>query len=232
MKQEKRSRITYEKILDAAITEFGTKSYETASLNTVCSENIISKGLVYHHFKSKDDLYLHCVKACFQALTEFMKMNRKTPKSVQDGLQQLLQQRQQFFKENPCYGNIFFNTVLQPPVHLREELREIRRDFDDFCHSAYEERLGMLKLRECITREMALEYFILLQEMFNGYFQKKSYKNADFHTMIQEHEMNLSQILNIMLYGIALQPPANSLYLAHLYRSAQRSSREPSPQQL
>ena len=55
----------------------------------------------------KDDLYLHCVKACFQALTEFMKMNRKTPKSVQDGLQQLLQQRQQFFKENPCYGNIF-----------------------------------------------------------------------------------------------------------------------------
>ena len=50
--------------------------------------------------------------------------------------------------------------------------------------------------------------------------------------MIQEHEMNLSQILNIMLYGIALQPPANSLYSAHLHRSAQRSSRDPSPQLL
>ena len=48
------AEITYEKILDAAITEFGTKSYETASLNTVCSENNISKGLLYHHFKSKD----------------------------------------------------------------------------------------------------------------------------------------------------------------------------------
>ena len=93
--------------------------------------------------------------------------------------------------------------------------------------------LGMLKLRECITREMALEYFILLHgNCLTGISKKKSYKNADFHTMIQEHEMNLSQILNIMLYGIALQPPANSLYSAHLHRSAQRSSREPSPQQL
>lgn len=61
-------------------------------------------------------------------------------------------------------------------MHLRGELREIRRDFDDFCHSAYVELLGMLKLRECITREKALEYFILLQEMFNGYFPKNLIK--------------------------------------------------------
>ena len=46
MKQEERTRITYEKILAGAIKEFGTKSYENASLNTICNENHIAKGLL------------------------------------------------------------------------------------------------------------------------------------------------------------------------------------------
>ena len=49
MKQKEKSQISKEKILNAAIIEFGTKTYESASLNNICSDNNISKGLIYHN---------------------------------------------------------------------------------------------------------------------------------------------------------------------------------------
>ena len=69
MKKEEKTRRTYEKIRNAAIVEFGTKSYENASLNTICSENNISKGLLYHNFKGKDDLNKVQEMAIFVALS-------------------------------------------------------------------------------------------------------------------------------------------------------------------
>ena len=49
--------------------EFSAKGYTGASLNTACAENNISKGIIYHHFKDKNELYLLCVEKCFNSLT-------------------------------------------------------------------------------------------------------------------------------------------------------------------
>ena len=65
MKKEEKTKRTYERIMAAAIVEFGTKSYDNASLTTLCNENQISKGLIYHNFKNKDALYLKCVEVTF-----------------------------------------------------------------------------------------------------------------------------------------------------------------------
>ena len=61
MRKEEKTRRTYERIMAAAMEEFGTKSYDNASITTLCNENQISKGLVYHNFKNKDELYLSSV---------------------------------------------------------------------------------------------------------------------------------------------------------------------------
>ncbi len=59
-----------------------------------------------------------------------------------------------------------------------------------------------MTLREGITEEEAIEYFWIFQEMFNGYFESKTYENCEFNGLIKEHEIKLEKILNIMLYGI------------------------------
>lgn len=43
LKQSEKTKRTKEKIMAAAMEEFGTKSYDAASLNTMCIENQISK---------------------------------------------------------------------------------------------------------------------------------------------------------------------------------------------
>ena len=61
MKKEEKTELTKSKIFAAAIQEFGTNGYATGSVNNICKTGI-NKGLVYHNFKDKDELYLECVK--------------------------------------------------------------------------------------------------------------------------------------------------------------------------
>lgn len=203
MKQQEKTRITQERILDAALKEFGTKSYEAASINTICSASHLSKGLIYHNFKNKDDLYLQCVRICYDSLLEHLRSGKLNYQDSLAGLQTLLERRQDFFREHPLYGNIFFNTILQPPAHLLTPICEIRKDYDDFLAACCRSIFDHLELRGGITTDLAVEYFMIFQEMFNGYFQGKLGENGDFFSLIQDHEGKLPQLLDLMLYGIA-----------------------------
>lgn len=203
MRKEEKTRLTYERIMAAAIEEFGKKTYDNASLTTLCNENQISKGLIYHNFKNKDELYLKCVEECFDAMTSYFQSGEYKTDCVKESLHNLFQMRQQFFKENPYYCNIFFNTVLQPPEHLKKEIRELRKKYDEFYVNCFRGLLEQIQLRDTITMDAALEYFMVFLEMYNGYFQSKSCEKEDIHALIEDHEVNLSKILDIMLYGVA-----------------------------
>lgn len=203
MKKEEKTKRTYERIMAAAIVEFGTKSYDSASITTLCNENQISKGLIYHNFKNKDDLYLKCVETSFREMAAYMKKREYKADSVKESIHNIFSTRQQFFEENPYYSHIFFNTVLQPPRHLLPEIQEIRRKADEFYTECFRDLLQKMKLRKGITLEMAMEYFMVFTEMYNGYFQSKSGGMNDMHALIKNHEVNLSRILDIMLYGVA-----------------------------
>lgn len=203
MRKEEKTRLTYERIMSAAIAEFGTKNYDHASITTLCSENQISKGLVYHNFKNKDELYLKCVARCFEEMTTYFKERDFACESVNESMKRLFQTREQFFNENPYYCNIFFNTVLQPPEHLRAEIRMLKREYEDFYIDWFKRLLEKLPLRSGITIDAAIEHFMMFFEIFNGYYQNKSGENADIYDLMKDHEGNLSKIMDIMLYGVA-----------------------------
>lgn len=67
MKKEEKTGLTKERILLAAMEEFGEKGYAAASLNNICAAGI-PKGLLYHNYENKDALYLACVKQSFSIL--------------------------------------------------------------------------------------------------------------------------------------------------------------------
>lgn len=72
MKREEKNALSRQRILNAAMEEFSGKGYEGASLNTICSEKGISKGIIYHYFKDKNKLYLLCVEECFREVTAYL----------------------------------------------------------------------------------------------------------------------------------------------------------------
>ncbi len=72
MKRDEKNQKMRRKIMDSALTEFSNQGYGGSSINTICASQDISKGIIYHYFKTKDVLYLACVEECFQQLTQYI----------------------------------------------------------------------------------------------------------------------------------------------------------------
>lgn len=192
MRQVEKHQQSRETILRAAIAEFGGKGYAGASLNALLSDNGLSKGLAYHYFENKDQLYLACVTACFDALmaalTE-MEPN-DAPTAV---LHTYFETRGRFFHAHPMLERIFFDVMLQPPSHLEGALTQIRTQFDSFNRNLFHCVLGSLQLRKGIDEADALSYFSLLQSALH----------LQLRTDSASYEARALQTVELLLYGLA-----------------------------
>ena len=133
-----------------------------------------------------------------------MKENESDVGDAWERMKKILLLRQEFFSKFPNERNIFFSVVLTPPIRLLKELRKIKKEYDEFNIEKFKDLLKIVKLRDGITENMAISYFLTYQEIFNGYFQNKIYNQKDLFSISKEHDLKLLSILNIMLYGIAI----------------------------
>ena len=65
---QQRSEETRTKITDSAIRLFSTRGFNTASVDDICEAAGISKGAFYHHFESKQALFLALLDGWLQAI--------------------------------------------------------------------------------------------------------------------------------------------------------------------
>jgi len=65
---QQRSEETRAKIMESAIKLFSDQGYNKASVDDICTEAGISKGAFYHHFKSKQELFLALLDGWLQTI--------------------------------------------------------------------------------------------------------------------------------------------------------------------
>jgi TetR/AcrR family transcriptional regulator len=58
------------RIINAAIKEFAQKGYSNASTNEIVKEAGISKGLLFHYFQNKKQLFLFLFDTCVELITD------------------------------------------------------------------------------------------------------------------------------------------------------------------
>ena len=100
MKREEKNQQTQRRIMDSALAEFAEKGHGGSSVNTICAAQGISKGIIYHYFENKDELYLACVEECFQRLTAHLSaaLPEEDDGSVEDQLGRYFTTRMTFFR--------------------------------------------------------------------------------------------------------------------------------------
>lgn len=185
MKKSEKTEITKEKILKASIEEFGKYGINGATVNQICQRYNISKGLIYHNYKNKDELYLCCVESAVNAFINYMnKYNFGTD------FKHYMHERYLFFKENPYYSRLIFETILTDDPDFSNKIRTIKSKFDSFNMNIYLCAINHLKLRSGISKEDALQYYTLLQNMLNHYLSTDSTSEKYFAITISDHEKN------------------------------------------
>ena len=199
MNRDEKSQKTKRKIMDSALSEFSAKGYGGSSINTICSSQDISKGIVYHYFETKDALYLACVEECFQRLTECIKDNFSSENiSIKEQLEKYFTLRTRFFKMYPVYQRIFCEAVISPPEHLSSDIRRCKLDFDTLNAKILRELIAPISLRSDISKEDVIETFREFQDFINIRYHMI---DLDSHTFEMREEKCL-KALNILLYGV------------------------------
>lgn len=198
MNRDEKMQMMKTKIMSSAIHEFNMNHYKNASMNHICQTGKISKGIIYHYYKDKDELYLECLKVCFDSLVDFYQQRMNEIKTFQD----YFELRMKFFHIHPELKGIFFHTLLFSPSHLYQEIEDIKSSYYDLNHKCFIELLQSITLRDHITVEKAIEYIDIMQNTFNNFF-KSQFDDKQIDDLIVEHETMVLQWIDLMLYGIA-----------------------------
>lgn len=196
MKREEKTRLTREKIITAAIEEFGEKGYKAASINHICDSGI-AKGLLYHNYENKDALYIACLKSCFQEWTDSLSAAAATA-----GIEDYLKARMDFLRADRWKANIILEALVHPPEQHRAEIAGIRQPYDELNLALLETVLNSHVLRKGVDQERALNYFMMMQDMFNWYCCNPRFDKQSLEQMALMHEETLPEMLDYMLYGI------------------------------
>ena len=184
--------------MDSALAEFSRQRYGASSVNTICSAQDISKGIIYHYFKTKDDLYLACVEECFQLLTQYLKNGLSEGKSAQEQLEAYFAVRMTFFREHPVYQPIFCQAVISPPAHLAAEIQARKQPFDALNAEILKNLLEPVPLCPQITREEVVETLQQFQDFINAKYQAANMGTREF----EQRDESCRKALHILLYAM------------------------------
>lgn len=198
MKREEKNQQTRRRILDAALTEFSTQGYTAGSTNTICAAQGISKGIIYHHFESKDGLFLACVDECFQRLTAYIRDNMPDCDGAERSLEDYFAIRARFFHSHPVYQGIFSEALLSSPAHLHGAIQQCKQCFDDLNIQILGHLLESFPLRKGVSKDEVIEIFRQFQDFISVHSQMSHGEGKTFDS----YEENCRKALNLLLYGV------------------------------
>lgn len=205
MTQKERQERSKREIFLAAMKEFGSKSYDAVTMDGICVGHGISKGMMYHYYANKDELFLHCIQVTFQDLHDNIRPD--TEALIQRGGVEAMKQyfclREDYFQQHPMEKHVFENALLNPPQHLRGKIWELRRPMRELNRKFVWEVVSRMPLRrelpvEAVTRYLdGMEY--CLQNALRQYQMDRNV--TDVHTLMQV----VGELMDMFLYGVIQQ---------------------------
>lgn len=204
MKQTKKSELSRLKILEAAIEEFSGNAFEKVSISTMCEKNNLSKGLVYHNFGGKDEIYLACVEQTFHTMSEYLAQNVIISENDSGkAIEQCFSVRYSFFTSNPHLKNIFYSAIFQPPTHLKARIKELHKNLDALNDDIAEKILPLLTLRCGLDIDEVREYISAFDAFYYTYFTTRYLQNDAGSENMDVHDLYGKRALEFLIYGIA-----------------------------
>ena len=205
MKQQERQKKSKEKILQAAITEFSASGYDKVTMENICTRHGISKGMMYHYYSGKDDLFLLCVQNMYQMMQQYLEENMAEleKKDALHALKEFWMLRESFFGEHPPFKNIFENALLRTPPHLFEKIEEIRGPIEALNRQFLHRTSGKIELRENLKKENVSIYLEAMESVFWKLVEqyRREQRISDVHSLMEA----AGELWDMVLLGVVRQ---------------------------
>jgi AcrR family transcriptional regulator len=101
---EKRKQL----ILKTARELFSQKGFNNVTLEDIATKIEFSKGTIYSHFDSKEEIYAHLLLDHLNMLLDFLKESARTSKSTIEGIQKCMNVYIDFYRNHKEYFQLLF----------------------------------------------------------------------------------------------------------------------------
>ncbi len=128
-----------QRIMRAAIEEFGLHGYAGARVDRIARGAGINKAMIYYHYSSKENLYREVIKAYIEAFVDKLRHGISANGSIEEILGNIAAAYSELFREN----------AFVRPVILRE-LAASREEFLDQISYIFDESEFSVKIRSIL----------------------------------------------------------------------------------
>lgn len=199
MTQAERQERSSQRIFEAAMAEFSADEYETVSMGRICSRHRISKGLMYHYFKSKDELFLLCVEDSFRALGEYIRENapKADGENTRETIRDFFMLREEFLRAEPQRRRILEAAVFHPPANLEAEIEKLHEPIFRLDQDYLRDVVAHMPLRDGVKAESVIRMMDGI-----GYLIRAAGRRGIRFEDLDEAVSYFDETLDMALYGV------------------------------
>ncbi|WP_090638982.1 TetR/AcrR family transcriptional regulator [Paenibacillus sp. UNC496MF] len=199
-------------ILSVCVEEFAKNGYDHASTDTITSRAGISKGILFHYFKSKKNLFLAVVDHVTQLLIArtLDEVNAIETADFFDRLKEVILAKQRIAHRFPSETELVQRALVHPPKALKTELdaffaAHMAKYTDPFMLDGIF-RTGLLAagpLREGLVPERVFDMVVMMLNQFSAKYMQL-YKTGQYtHEALQAMLIEeCDAFIDMVKYGV------------------------------
>ena len=183
--EEKQSRI-----VNASISEFAEKNYETASMNTVVNLAGISKGSLFNYFKTKSVLYDHIYQLALGEVKLYLRdvRDETIDLSFENRLSKVVDSGVLFITEHPRLARIYFRLVYSGDSPNRKKIvNELQAMSNDYLGNIIQDAMDRNELNPNLDKSQSVffldavlnrflkEYHLVMNQRSQDTFDKEEW---------------------------------------------------------
>lgn len=203
------SSLKKNEILDIALTEFAQYGYERANTNKISKAADVSKGLIFHYFGSKQQLYMNVVEKCIDDILAFIKFLSVEEEDFTLAMLGYYRHRIKFFREHPMHYKMLMQAINSTPKEIRPEVDKRLNEINSLTEGILLKHFEKLPLKQGVKRETALSLIIMVFSIIESRHVPMLYDCSGFsQEQYNVVENECGELIKLVLYGIAYESTA------------------------
>jgi TetR/AcrR family transcriptional regulator len=177
-----------DRIINAAIKEFAQKGYDSASTNEIVKEAGISKGLLFHYFQSKKQLFFFLFDYCYKLVAdEFYKKVDLTERDFFKRIRQAVHIKMDLQSKYPEILTFIQEAFMQDSPEIKVEFDKKKQELNAINIGIIYDGIDLSKFREDVDPQKILK-------IISWTFEKMSDEELLKAKMIPGHKIDYDKV--------------------------------------
>ncbi|MEN6315010.1 MAG: TetR/AcrR family transcriptional regulator [Clostridiaceae bacterium] len=166
---EKLSDAKKEKIIKSSMEVFAEKGYVNASTNDIIKKAGISKGILFHYFGNKKNLYLYVLDRTLEiAVGKISTGNGTASSDLFERISATGMMKLRLALEEPLIYRMIFTTFINTPDPIKEAVQDRYKKLYGFAMKMFFDGLDLSKIRSGVDPNKAIEVILLFLEGYQA----------------------------------------------------------------